>query len=550
MASSFSKKIRSETNLSGTLTSNLSTTGLTFTGTLIDNKLGTARTPQSTTLTFTIDKGNERSETILCDSHSTSSGVTTFTINAAGRNMPKYGTGAGSGTGIAHFAGAEIGCVDIAQPLNIIAGQFDALTEPLLGPVYADATARDVAITSPLAGMSAYLTAEGKWTDYIAGAWTDRAQGSFANASETVAGKVELATAAEMGAGTSTGGTGARLVPPNSQIVKTSSGAADENKLAVLNSSGQFNPGFVSGVQINTYTASDTWTKPTGASWVEVICIGAGGGGGGGEGQAAGQDRQGGTAGGGGVLVHKWVKASDLASTVAVTVAAQTTAAATDTDGASGGNSSFGAHVVGYGGGGGAGGNSSLALAGGSGAGTGSVGLVGSASSQVGGGPSITAAVSGMGGGGGGSTAGGIGKSAEYGGGGGGGCAANGGAAFKGGTSIFGGGGGGSGGGVSAANAASAGESGGAVNVWTAVGGGGGAGGAATGAAGTAGTTGDSTKCGTGGGGGGGNTASTGGAGGDGGAIGGGGGGGGAGTSTGGAGGRGGRGGVTVIAYF
>lgn len=65
------------------------------------------------------------------------------------------------------------------------------------------------------------------------------------NASTTVKGIVEIATAAEMGAGTGTGGTGALLVPPNSQLVKTSSGAGDENKLPVLDASGLLASGFI-----------------------------------------------------------------------------------------------------------------------------------------------------------------------------------------------------------------------------------------------------------------------------------------------------------------
>lgn len=40
-------------------------------------------------------------------------------------------------------------------------------------PVYADATARDAAITSPANGMLVYNTATGKMEQYIAGAWAD-----------------------------------------------------------------------------------------------------------------------------------------------------------------------------------------------------------------------------------------------------------------------------------------------------------------------------------------------------------------------------------------
>lgn len=76
---------------------------------------------------------------------------------------------------------------------------------------FANAAARDAYFTSPVNGNSAYLTAEGKRTDYVGGAWVDRASWSVSNASTTVAGKVEKATSGEVTAWTSTGWTGAEL---------------------------------------------------------------------------------------------------------------------------------------------------------------------------------------------------------------------------------------------------------------------------------------------------------------------------------------------------
>lgn len=65
------------------------------------------------------------------------------------------------------------------------------------------------------------------------------------NASTTQKGIIEIATAAEMASATGTGGTGALLVPPNSQLKKTSAGAADENKIPVLDASGLLATGFI-----------------------------------------------------------------------------------------------------------------------------------------------------------------------------------------------------------------------------------------------------------------------------------------------------------------
>ena len=85
---------------------------------------------------------------------------------------------------------------------------------------FADATARDAYFTSPVNGNSAYLTAEWKRTDYVAWAWADRASWTNQNASDTVAGRVEIATQAEFDAWTATGWTWASVVATNDQIRK------------------------------------------------------------------------------------------------------------------------------------------------------------------------------------------------------------------------------------------------------------------------------------------------------------------------------------------
>ena len=255
-------EIKTETNLQGTLVSTLSTTGLSVQVQFFDNKTGATRTPQSDTLLFTIDQDNAQAETIKASSHSTVSGITTITIAANGRNIPKFGVAAGSGTGLSHVVGAAIGCVNVARPLNKIGEQLDTKADlsgaTFTGPVgFSGATNRGItvqrlttaqrdALVAPPDGTEIYNLDIGMYQDRTAGSWLDRASGgTFPDASETVAGKVELATNAEMGTGTSIGGTGARLVPPNDQLVKTSSGAGDANKIAVLGNAGQYATGFI-----------------------------------------------------------------------------------------------------------------------------------------------------------------------------------------------------------------------------------------------------------------------------------------------------------------
>lgn len=307
---------------------------------------------------------------------------------------------------------------------------------------------------------------------------------------------------------------------------------------------------------IQVFTADGTWTKPTGAKVVEVVCVGAGGSGGGGQGAAAGNIRGGGTGGGGGSKVQKIFQASTLSATVAVTVAISQAGGAggvnnNGSQGTDGGSSSFGTYSVAYGGGAGGDGRNRGA---GSGGGTGGAGISASASAILGGLPASVAGANGISGQGAGSAAPAtstpLASLAEFGGASGGAISTNAGGSGSsaGGSSIFGGAGGAGGGSLDAANTVRVASGGGVSGAYTISGSGGTAG--TAGSAGGAGTSRSGYGCGDGGGGGAASSSTTGGAGGAGGAPGGGGGGGGGGTSTGGAGGVGGRGEVIVITYF
>jgi len=199
-----------------------------------------------------------------------------------------------------------------------------------------------------------------------------------------------------------------------------------------------------------SFTASNTWTKPTNLSGNEVVMVQLWGGGGAGGGATGSNGAAGG--GGGGAYVQAFFRASDLTSTVTVTVGAAV--AGTTTNGTVGNNSTFGSYVTAYGGGGGANGGGQ---SGGGGGGGGALGVgqsVTSTSAGNGGAPGAASgatdgwagaggsgASAGYGGGGGGTAGGGgqPGGSSLYGGGGGGG---SGNSTYGGGTSVFGGAGG------------------------------------------------------------------------------------------------------------
>lgn len=281
---------------------------------------------------------------------------------------------------------------------------------------------------------------------------------------------------------------------------------------------GLTNPAKSADIQIFTIGTS-TWTKPAKAKAVYVLCIGPGSGGGSGAKMASGVLATGGGGGGSGAAAFATFQASDLSSTVTVTVydggaggAAQSTDSTNGNPGVlGGGNTTFGAYLSAARGAvvAGAGTNSGAAVGGTANSGM-FTGLTGGASSASGGNGSNGGNSTGF-------------------------CASA----------------GGGGGGVSTAPAAGTGGNGGFVfaAVSTQA-----AGGAATGAAGTAGST-YSGWLGSGGGGGGGNTTlnGSGGTGGAGANYGGGGGGGGAclnGSGSSGAGGKGGAGVCVVITYF
>lgn len=173
--------------------------------------------------------------------------------------------------------------------------------------------------------------------------------------------------------------------------------------------------------QQQDYASSATWTKPTGASFVMVELWGAGSGGASGQRGASLSARGGGGGGGGGAYVYRLFKASELPSTVPVTIglggnggAAITTDNTNGAAGSIGGDSTFGTWMTAYGAG------APGSVSSGTGNGGGGGGTQGAGNNTAGGAPGTGSSSGAAFGGGNGSSSSTAGVSSAFGGGGGG----------------------------------------------------------------------------------------------------------------------------------
>jgi hypothetical protein len=335
--------------------------------------------------------------------------------------------------------------------------------------------------------------------------------GNGGTGATTLTGVVKGSGSSALTAGTVTvaeGGTGATTLAANAVVIGNGTGALQTvapgtSGNALVSNGTSWISQAITSASLQEFSSSGTWTKPSGANFVLVETWGAGGGG---ARPTAGASNPGGAGGGGGAYNFRLFKASDLASSVTVTVGTGGTGGSVNGGvGATGGTTSFGSLLSSFGGGGGFGSATTTTVnGGGGGGGVLSAGSVGTghaiaAGALNGGEPRIkddgaNASIirtQNTGGGTGGGSYTGLnitvntreGAPSSFGGGGGGACQTTVfGAGGAGGTSSNGGGGGGAGGGVNSNNMGV-----GAGGAFTGTSGGGGAAGSAASFAGTAG---------------------------------------------------------------
>lgn len=126
------------------------------------------------------------------------------------------------------------------------------------------------ALSNVVNGEVIYNTDTWVLQQYIAGSWNDVWNTWTPNASTTVAGKVEIATDSEVGSGAQTGWSWAELVINPTSVVKSSSGASDENKIPALNAQWQLDDWFIDSQWILSLGAESLSDYDTYIPWEDV----------------------------------------------------------------------------------------------------------------------------------------------------------------------------------------------------------------------------------------------------------------------------------------
>lgn len=234
-----------------------------------------------------IQKSRTVTKVEVVDVTSASQTGSTVTLTIATRGLPLDGTGfTGTGTAQVFTSGAKVIISWDAQAgrqtvfkdaVNTFTGsgaiRSNSTTTPVVRVNSVTTTQRNA--ISAANGDMVYDTDLSQFYKYEAGAWAAIDTGTFSNAADNTAGKVDLATAAEVSAGTANDGTsGAPNVIPVAIVKKTAAGAV-EGTVPALNSSVALDPS-IGGTGRVTLTANSLLAG-NGTTAVNLIAPGAAG---------------------------------------------------------------------------------------------------------------------------------------------------------------------------------------------------------------------------------------------------------------------------------
>lgn len=198
-------------------------TDLTF----VTDDVPTATVPGSYKVVVVIEQGKAREETVICSAINTS--TNTWTISSSADRALNIGNGY-SGTRYVHPAKSEVIITNAyalwADVKTAIESKVDVTGDTMTGALGFSGTThagiKPISLTTAqrtalsLTGSDTAIVYDSDLGDYYewkGGAWYAMSSGSTQpNADTTTAGKVEVATTAEVTSGATTGGTGASLV--------------------------------------------------------------------------------------------------------------------------------------------------------------------------------------------------------------------------------------------------------------------------------------------------------------------------------------------------